>query len=250
MTQIIISGCPRSGTTALKSLLNTQHNTCVTNELKFCAGNNDAFAERLNSSWFKKFSNECKKKNIDPELFRDHIIEDKIKTSKYLHSLGYQIVGDKFPGYVLPNYHKKIIELSRKGFKYIFCIRDCRGFISSSIRAYERGVNPKGNVWVYCTIHEACEHWVKYNKGLQALIQHIPSENYIIVQYEQAVRNNAKLVDRISKLTERQWSALPEETTDYHPVHVKAWETEHPDIDQHLSEDALRLMELYGYQYD
>lgn len=250
MTQIIISGCPRSGTTALKSLLNTQYNTCITNELKSYVGDNIVFAKRLNSKWFKKFSAECKKKNIDPTLFKDYIIEDKTKTPKYLHSLGYQIVGDKFPSYVLPNYHKKIIELSRTDIKYIFCVRDCRGFISSSLRAYVSGVNPKENGWVYCTIQEACGHWVKYNKGLQKLIQNIPTANYMIVQYEKAVKDTNKLVKRINKLTNGQWNARPDETTNYYPVHVDTWKTEHPTIDNYLSQDALRLMELYGYDYD
>ena len=248
--QIIISGSPRSGTTALKSLLNTQHNTCITNELKFYAGDDTAFAERLNSKFFNHFSDECKKKNIDPELFRDYIIEDKTRTPDYLHNLGYQVVGDKFPGYVLKNYHQRIIEHSRHDVKFIFCVRDCRGFISSSLRAYSRGKDPKFNQWVYCTIHEACAHWVKFNKGLLALIQHIPTDNYMILQYEKAVKNNSRLVKRINKLTEGQWTAAPDETTGYHPVHVDAWKIEHPYIDKYLSEDALRLMEIFGYDYD
>ena len=250
MTQIIIAGCPRSGTTALKNLLNTQHNTCITNELKSYAGDNAAFIDRLNSSWFTNFSNECKKKNIDPELFRDYVIEDKTKTPEYLHSLGYQIVGDKFPGYVLPELSNRIMQQARKGVKCIFTVRDCRAFIASSLRFYTRGVDPNVNQWVFCTIHEACEHWVRFNKGLQDLIRNIAPENYMIVQYEKAVRNNTKLVKRINKLTEGQWTATPEETTGYHPVHVDTWKTEHPEIDQYLSEDALRLMELYGYDYD
>lgn len=252
MTQIIITGCPRSGTTALKSLLNTQHSTCITNELKSYAGDNDAFAKRLNGRWYDNhFSQECKKKHVDPELFRNHIIEDKTRTVPYLHSLGYQIVGDKFPGYVMRTFHKRMIQHSKKDVKFIFCVRDCRGFVSSSLRRYLIGdLDFKANDWVYCTIQEACAHWVKFNKGLQELIQHIPTSNYMIVQYEKAVRNNDKLVQRISKLTEGQWTATPDETTNYHPVHVHEWKIEHPEIDKYLSEDVFRLMELYGYEYD
>lgn len=250
MTQIIISGCPRSGTTALKDLLNTQHNTCITNELKFYAGDNAAFTERLESKWFNHFSQECKKKNIDSISFRDHILHDKTKTTEYLHGLGYQIVGDKFPGYLLSKVKNRIIQLSRKNIKFIFCVRDCRDFISSSLRHYSKDIDLIANQWIKCTIHEACAHWVMFNKNLQELTQHIPPENHMIVQYEKAVSDNAKLVYRINKLTEGQWMATPEETAGYHPVHVNAWKTEHPDIDKYLSEDALRLMELYGYEYD
>jgi len=250
MTQIIISGCPRSGTTALKDLLNTQRNTCITNELEFYVGDNASFIERLESKWFNNFSRDCKKKNIDSVLFRDHILHDKTKTVSYLHSLGYQIVGDKFPGYIMSQVKDRIIQISKQNIKFIFCVRDCRDFISSSLRHYSKDINLRTNQWVKCTIHEACAHWVMYNKGLQELIQHIPSENHMIVQYEKAVKNNAKLIYRINKLTEGQWVATPEETVGYYAVHVDAWKTEYPDIDKYLSEDAFRLMELFGYDYD
>ncbi len=249
MTKIIIMGCPRSGTTALRDLLNTQHNTYLCNELAFYSNDKQVnFMKRLDGKWWKAFSEDCIKDGIDPDKFRSYIREDKLKSIEFLHHQGYEIVGDKFPSYVLPKYHTQMLDAEPNGTKFIFCIRDCRAFISSSLRHYKNG-SPRKH-WVYCTIHEACAHWVQLNRGLIQLTHKLSSKNYIIVKYEDAVHDKEKLLKRIHKLTNNKWYGRIKDASDYYPVNVDAWKTEYPKIDHHLSEDALRLMELYGYNYE
>lgn len=246
--QIIIIGSPTSGKSAFLDLLNIQNNTFITDEL-FSYDNDTDFSKRLNSEWFSFFSTQCKKKNVDPELFRDYIIKNNTKIAEYLYSSGYQIVGDKCGAYILPVFHKKFIQMSKKNIKFIFCVRDCRAFISHSLYHYVRGLCLTSQ-WVHSTIDGACAHWVKYNQGLLKLIQYIPEENYVIFQFEKVVKDNAKVIQKISNLTEGLWTATLKEVEGYCCMHVDAWKIEHPEIDKHLSEDALRLMELYGYEYD
>lgn len=251
MTELIIAGCPRSGTTALRNLLNTQHNTYLCNELSYYSSDSqEHFMSRLNSEWWNTFCVNCKKDNINPEAFRSYITEDKLKSVDFLHSQGYEIVGDKYPLYVAQKHHKKLLEAANRGVKIILCVRDCRGFVSSSIRHYISSAHGKQSTWAYCTIHDACKYWTRFNRGLIQLTNKLPPESYMIVKYEEAVNNKEKLLRRLHKLTNNKWYGNINDTKDYHPVHVDSWKTEHPKIDYHLSEDALRLMELYGYDHD
>ncbi len=250
MQQLIIAGCPRSGTTALRNLLNTQKDTFIANEMMLYSGSHDSFIERITGHWSDKFNKQCIKAEIDPVEFVDYVKDDKSQSIEFLKSKGFNIVGDKFPSYVLVNHHANMLRAISNGVKFIFCVRDCRDFVCSSLDHFKRGRSPQKNRWVFETIEDACGHWVKMNLGLQTLISQIPPTQYMIAQYETSVSNVPMLRNKISKLLNHEWYPDIMDTLEYYPVHIGRWKRECPEINIRLSAEASRLMELYGYQYD
>lgn len=253
MTQIIIVGCPRSGSTALRNLLNTEEKTFIANEMRFYSGSTVSFIERVTGQWSDKFVKQCVEKGIDHEALVKCATQHVNKVPEFLKTQGFNVVGDKFPLYVLVSHMEGMLKSISSGVKFIFCVRDCRDFICSSLSHCEKGRNSANNSWVFDNIKDACDYWVKMNTGLLNLTRIIPAQNYIIAQYEKSVINVYQLMKNINKLSDGVWDLKPMQKLKvrdkYHPVHMGRWITEQPKINDSLSDGALRLMELYGYEY-
>lgn len=220
INKVIITGCPRSGTTALMKLMNTHSDIYITQELS-------AFTELLTK---EKIIKRTELTNLIK------LIEEYGSPDFYNH-MNFQIVGDKLPDYCLPNYHDYLLS---HDLKYIFCLRSCRSFCDSAVRHYNLGIYKS---WTSRSYYDASCKWFNYNKSMLDLMFKINPRKYVLVKYENAICDIEEYLKRISKMCNFPIE-LGNPFKDYYPVRVKAGK----DIKlNELSLHAVKLMEIFGY---
>jgi hypothetical protein len=220
INKLIITGCPRSGTTAIMKLLNTHSQIKITQEL---------------SSFNPFLSQDVIIEKSKDKLINDLIIEHG--SPGFYDHLDYSIVGDKLPDYCLPNYHESLLS---QDLKYVFCLRNCRGFVDSSVRHFNLGLR---SAWNFETYKDASCMWFNYNKSMLDFMFKLRPDQFILMRYEDAVLDIEEYLKRISKICNFPIK-LQNPFKDYYPVRVKAGK----DIKLNdLSLHAVKLMEIFGY---
>lgn len=251
MKRLLITGSPRSGTTAITELLCHDSNMFVTNEMQTYLFNPESHRQiadwkrRLDTlesgnivsyNWFlKKGATVGQVKSLPPGE----------RCLDFQHSLGYDIVGDKLPHYInkLDIVNKRFCELY-----YIFTVRDPRAVIASSLRHHKKSMD-EGKApahWQFKSPEEACEMWVEFNSSLKHCLEQIHPSRYVLLRYEDCVQNAVRPLMMISALLDYDIE-VPNPKGSYYPVHLETWKDEIPDVNDHLSEECLKLMEDFGY---
>lgn len=245
---IAVGGCPRSGTTALVNLLNIDGRLFITREFRVFKcwqvpiGHNllqykykrekyatDIFKRhKLDIHHLLKYTKGCTGKNLA------NFVTKKLPDLKYF--------GDKLPRFHLYNTRQLAKQFPK--MKFIFCLRDGRAVIASQIRLFK---TKKTNANFVASNIENAEHlWIKSCEALERnlLCQRLEGRIHI-VRYEEAVRNPKKTVREIGKFLGVKNLSIKDHK--YKPIHLDAWKTEHPEMDNKLSKKFKKYLERFEY---
>jgi hypothetical protein len=164
MKKVVMAGCPRSGTTALCTLLSHDPNVFITNEVGNFSWDGSGFKDRLASSMDKTYIKWLLDlKGIDRDDFVEKVSDDCKKYSETISKeYGLEVVGDKMPGYLDS---LKDIYHENKDAYFIMTLRDVRHFVTSSTNHYANGTRTG---WTFETIEEAQRFWVVQNSKMIA----------------------------------------------------------------------------------
>ena len=238
---IVVTGSPRSGTTALTVVLNKSFFLHIYDEMGLYkpSGLRDRLGNlvKLEHEWIARY-NDCIKTPIH-KLLASKGTEDALQSS-IIDQTKYPIIGDKFHS----DYLSHVPEITKKHNPlWIVCIRDPRAVIASQLRKdhfdseYWKIKDPYkgGDIWL-----KSMEAWVKYR-------DEIPEQNKVEVRYETASSNISFSINEIlSKLTiDVSDSKLKEMCETYIPTNVSSWETELNDFE--IPEKFKPTMAALGY---
>lgn len=181
MKKVIMTGCPRSGTTALCTLLS--HGDCfITNEIGNFIWPEDGFAERAEACVEKYYINFILNiKGIDKADFLEKIKDDpKTYCETISKEFGIDIVGDKLPGYLnaLPDVFNE-----NKDAYFLITLRSMEHFVSSSVNHFNKGNEAD---WCFEKVSDAENFWVEQNLKLIEGVHHILSKKgkVLLLKYE------------------------------------------------------------------
>jgi len=162
---LIVEGCPRSGTTILREVLNTNEEIALSLEW-------DLLRLKL-------------KKEQLIEKYKEIFKEKKEGNIKYF--------GDKLPLYFFRNYHKKLKE--KLGDFYIIHISRNPLFVVSSFKKLRENPSLKYNWNHFFSIKDACILWIlAWNK-----INKIKNNSNVFhLKYEDLIQNPEEILKKIS----------------------------------------------------
>lgn len=240
MKELIICGCPRSGTTALAALLSHDKKTLVMNECGNLVWDKNKFKDRLKAkSKEKLFGRWLREKNINPTYFINNYYRyPRLMLEMLAYDYSFEVVGDKCNEYILPENFNRINHTNRY---YIFTVRDCRDFVASSLTNYSQGVREQ---WTFDNVESACECWSNYVEAIINTCTYNNKIKYKMLKYEKWCDRPEQLVLSLSRFMDYDFK-IPNPRGGWHPVHLGRWKQEIPDIK--LTPRAHKLMEELLY---
>jgi hypothetical protein len=237
MKKVVFTGCPRSGTTALCTLLSHDKDILITNEVGNFVWERDSFSDRIDKMIEKQpIKHALSLKDINPYDFADKVrIDPAIYCDNVNEAYGIEIVGDKLPGY--GPLLKDIYHANRDAY-FLITIRNVRHFVTSSTNHYNAG---RRMDWCFETIDEAQKFWVDTNaKMLENIGSIIPlGAKILLIRYEDIQLDIKQTLKKISDFL-------------YHEIKIENPEGGFKDPIRelrkfNLSDEARWLMDLVGY---
>tara|TARA_R110000824_G_scaffold112318_2_gene261405 strand:- start:193 stop:906 length:714 start_codon:yes stop_codon:yes gene_type:complete len=196
MKKVVMTGCPRSGTTALCTVLSHDPRVFISNEVGNFSYGKDNFGDRVKYALSKEYvSWMLDNKNISQDDFLDKVSGSRQEYCSIIHNEYQQeVVGDKLPGYI-----ECLLDIYRENpdAYYIITLRSVQHFVTSSNNHFAAG---KRNIWTFETIDEAQKYWVEQNSNLIVDVgQMIPQgAKLILIRYEDIGPNIDQTIKRIS----------------------------------------------------
>jgi len=255
---LLITGCARSGTTAIARLLSTHDQICIFNEYSLYS------PPVLEESVWHRI-HEMRDDNPPPKKIAanmpslrnrfaadvpvpvcDRTIRDWIFR---LAKSPVRVYGDKMPFSYLDNMEEIVKQFP--GARFLLTLRDGRAVVASQIRQYrlavECGVQP--DRWMCATVAEAEFLWLRSVKKWLSLRANPPAP-CLEVRYEQATQSPAELAKSICGFVGMEYREEEFTTflTSYQPIHTNAWRDELPDVDAQLSNEFRDALDQLGYR--
>lgn len=266
MKHFAITGCPRSGATALAHSLNKDPRIFVADELGFYTSwYSPQFGQR-----FLDVTNQQSPPGIGPYteghkgLFASHDIRLDVlqqacqvyagqMTGEKMAQLicnssdqNFQLFGDKFPR----DYLLQLTEISLMfpDLRFIVVMRDGRAVIASQIRRWQldQEAGRTAPHWAHPTIEQAEYVWLDQVQALVGHISNISAKRLLLVRYEQAVSESEKLASELSNFLDFDIAA--DIFSHYRPTHIESWKHELPDMEEQLSKEFQLYLRLFGYE--
>jgi hypothetical protein len=255
---LLITGCARSGTTALARLLSTHGQICIFNEysLYWPPVLEESVWHRIHE--MRDDNPPPKKIATDMPSLRSRFTADvpvpvcdrTIRDWIFGLAKGpVRVYGDKMPYVYLDNMEKVVDQFP--GARFLLALRDGRAVVASQIRQYrlavERGVQP--DRWMHPTFEEAEFLWLRSVKKWLSLRDNQPAP-CLEVRYEQATQSPAELARSICDFVGMEYSEKEFATflKSYQPIHADAWRDELPDVDAQLSDEFRDALDQLGYR--
>jgi len=252
---IAITGCARSGTTALCEVFNTDQRILVLNEIGWLTRWETNISDRLTNvslsknarPQFKKNRAFLQNKNLNPDKIVNLSIKNKW-TGKDLYSYivkntTAEIIGDKMP----LEYVNDLDKLTKKfkDTKFIILIRDGRSVISSQI---ENWSEDSLDHWTRPNIEEAEYLWLNQTINLQDRVSKLSAQEasrVLLVRYEALVVEPDRILKVISDFVGLD---PPIKNNDLiKPVFTDKWKAKFPDMMNRLSADFKSYLKKLGY---
>jgi hypothetical protein len=190
MKKIIITGCPRTGTTALTALLFHSANAVITNELGLFHPQKIVFEEKINKPLDTQNSRliELKKWNKQ-EL--EYFINDQ---NNYPNI---ELFGDKLPDYCLTRYIMFYLTNTYPDAYFIFTHRNPCAVVHSFLKRTAIEKNEQA-AWYVKTTEEALDRIIRYNINWSTFF--FPRvKNKIIIDYDDYINNPSSLIDKLNQ---------------------------------------------------
>ena len=249
MDLVAISGCPRSGTSALCNLLMQDRRIMMFDELTvFSCWNSGGVSKRIISKWLKpdtNFSHLVELSGLDPTEFKKFIDRPGHITGKELYAYIEEntvatMFGDKCPESYVYNTEKLAEQFPK--MKFLFSQRDGRGVIASHVRKPRSSVpniETGANLWVNTT-----------SKGID-MVKKMP-DRCKIIKYEEAVMDPEPMLADMSDFLGLDTVIVNginfKNVPYYRPVNLDSWKEEIPDVlDKIRNPKFKELMLSCGY---
>ena len=253
---MLITGCPRTGTSALARTLSTHPQFCIFNEYQlFSQNQNFNIWEYIQKP--KKDNPPPKKISPDMASLRTKIRQEiphpatnEITKNWLFDTLDPEVAiyGDKMPYNYLARIHDIVNQYPE--VKFLITIRDGRAVVASQIRkfnlAIENGITP--SPWMKSTVEEAEYLWLRSaRKWLE--LRTSPPAPCLEIYYEQAVESPEDIARKICRFVDIKFrkEEFAEFIAQYRPVHVDAWREEIVNIENKLSSEFLDALGKLGY---
>ncbi|MDA9981495.1 sulfotransferase [Gammaproteobacteria bacterium] len=254
---LLITGCARSGTSALAQALSTHRKFCIFNEYQLYVHRPDAFGTWPHVQRMKHDNHPPKKVSSDLAQLNSRMLRElppasNQSTINWLFGLietPPSVYGDKMPFQYLRRIHKVVKEYPEA--KFLITIRDGRAVVASQIRQYHLAIE-KGDTpapWMNPTVREAEYLWLRSAKTWLQLRSR-PPVPCLEVRYEKAVQSPQQLAKSICNFTGIKYQAA--EFADflgtYRAVHVDTWREELENIEDQLSDEFRDALRQLGYE--
>ena len=190
LKSLIITGCPRTGSSGLVSLLNQSQEIFVSGELSTFHPDED---------FFQKNKYRLQKETIEALANKNWTIDQvyhMISTDNY--PLDIKVFGDKAPDYCLnKDIAQYIVDRYGQNSYFIFTDRDFCGIAYSFLHRTKREKDTKA-MWYTNSIDVAIERIRKYYMNMiEVLIPNV--KNKIIVNYEKSMSDPSYIKHKIYK---------------------------------------------------
>ena len=255
---LLITGCPRTGTTALAQGLSTHRRICIFNEYSLYYPPVMEFNVWRRISEMNDDNPPPIKISRDIESLRSKLVEDLPSTASAERTRDWlfgllrnpvAVYGDKMP-YM---YLKAMEEIAKRfpGARFLLTLRDGRAVIASQIRqyrlAFESGDAPDN--WMQPTVEKAEYLWLRSAKKWLSLRADPPAP-CMEVRYEQATQSPEKLAREISDFVGLDYrrNEFQEFFDGYQAVHTETWREEMPDLEAQLSDEFRDALGQLGYE--
>lgn len=253
---LMITGPPRTGTTGMFYLLNLSPKVFVFNES--CIFENHRWnTEHSTNSLLKKLthlfgeSEDTNRHFLSGKTNLNSLI-NQVRTERFrgidivsLLSDQFEVVGDKFPGYIkhfYDNRHPEGVSSDvLQKVKVIFTVRDGRDCIASRYRN-------RGKVgWGRDTIKEAEESWLKSMRNLDHAFHSYSYENSLLLKYENSVLDLKLAILAIEGFLDKDLMINQDLAAEkYRPTNIGAWRKEIPNYS--FSQETQKYLYKFGYQ--
>jgi hypothetical protein len=249
---LILTGCARTGTTALVKLLSKQPSIMITNEF---GTYNDwerqdkwtAFANFREDAKFLKENREIFGfKNLDFDSIRKLIIDRKMSTQDIFawvrNNIDAEYFGDKCPMSYLKNL--RLFDRKFPDHKFIITVRDGRDVIASQIRNYNKyGWAYAG--WMKPTVEEAMPLWLEASLLIRDVVRTIDSSKILLFRYEDAVEHVDDFCEVLTEFI--GCTEITNIDNVFKATNVSVWKQEHPEMMSVLTDDFKNMLSKFGY---
>lgn len=255
---LLITGCPRTGSTALTRGLATHREFCLFNEYHLYIGNAGS-CEAWDRVMTMPSTNRPPEK-VGPSVyalrqrlrqsFQERAGNDALR--RWLYGAvepSPKVYGDKIP----LSYLHRIEDVAREhpGARYLVTVRDGRDVIASQMRAHNKNVKNGQRIlfWMKETVQEAQVLWLEA-MHLWLKYRGSPPVECLEVRYEEAVRSPATLLRRVCDFTgvDYEPGAFAGFFSEYVPTRIGSWRIDCPDMEKHLSGEFKHTLEAFGYE--
>ena len=253
---LLITGCPRTGSSALARYLSTHPRICIFNEYSLY------YPPVIEFNVWQRLSQmhdnpPPSKVSRDMESLRSKLVEEVPSTASaettrnWLFGLLREpmtIYGDKMPFVYLKAMEKIVKEFP--GTRFLLTLRDGRAVIASQIRqhqiAIENGVAPDN--WMKPTVQEAEFLWLRSVRKWLPLRDDPPAP-CLEVRYEQATKAPEALAKEVCNFVgmDYQQEEFQEFLNGYQSIHADTWREEIPDLEAQVSDEFRDALEQLGY---
>ena len=255
---LLITGCARSGTTALARALSTHDNICIFNEYHlYYRSKNDCHIWHL----IQRMSEENPppiKVSIDMDTLKSKLLEELPLPTSCQSTKNWlfdqvqnpvQLYGDKMPFKYLDTIHEIVAQYPE--VKFLITLRDGRAVVASQIRHYHVAIK-NGAVpsrWMKPSVQEAEYLWLRSARKWLKLRSNPPAP-CLEVRYEEAAKSPETLARKICTFTgitfrEEDFREFLEQ---YRPVNTETWREELKNIEEQLSSEFLDALGQLGYE--
>ena len=255
---LLITGCPRTGTTALAQWLSSHDKICIFNEFSLYHPPASDYSAWHRIRDMRNDNPPPLKISRDMASLRSRLAAElptpvsNETTANWLFGRSRNpvtVYGDKMP-YL---YLKAMEEIAERfpGARFLLTLRDGRAVVASQIRQYhiavERGIVP--DPWMQPTVEQAEFLWLRSARkwlGLRA----DPPAPCLEVRYEQATRAPEDLARRICDFVGMEYRRedFREFLDEYRPIRSATWREEMPDLEAQLSDEFRAALEQLGYE--
>ena len=265
----IVTGCYRSGTTALARVLNYNPDIVCLNEFQLFESGFNSYEAIEDEYKGRKHYIPVKDRFLNREAFcLEALGISKIRPQKVAELLAKhrtptpKIVGDKLPGYVfgLNDKMERIKKVFGEYPRVIFCLRDPRAVIESQIRNYwkyrlvDNQTHKQAMVSTYVRpdLIRCLSQWPTWFDYLAAWdsFKTMYDCPYFEFKYEDFTPPSEKVLVDLSNYLSVDLEELKKSFTDLYGVQqvTHSWKEVFPQMTDFLPKYWLRLMERYGYE--
>ncbi len=254
---LLITGCARTGTSALARCLSTHPELCIFNEYHLYYKKKDTFYLWSYLSQMSENNPPPEKVDENTATLKDRLLRELPEpatneaTRDWLFRSMPQstlVYGDKLPYEYLGR--MRLIAKEHPGVKYLVTLRDGRDVIASQIRNHKLAAKKGGlpSHWMRPSVREAEFLWLRSARTWLKLRSNPPAP-CLEVRYEQATLSPEALARNICEFLGIVYrkNDFRQFFSGYKPVRIRSWHEEIENIEEQLSSDFIDMLRKLDY---
>jgi len=251
---LIITGCPRTGTSALAQCLSRHAAMCVLPEACLYDLDDDYLASRRSIVWDQlPFAVDGSLRAAIDALPPGTLTNSEMRRALF-DALGQikplQVYGDKLPQRYLDQMESLCRRFPRA--RVIVTLRDGRDVVASQIRWYRERLRVSEQVewWMRPSVASAERVWLNCMRRWERLRDRIATDRWLEVDYTRATAQPEAMLEDVCRFLRVPFDRemFRDGLEHYQAVHVGQWQLELPDIDNQVSNVFRGMLRRFGYE--